>query len=86
MLGPSGKYVNIIAMIAHYGVRPSTGQTSKEVIACPASTFDGAGHCQWRACRHINPSKLNPKDPLKPLSEHHTSDLAQRAQAEPMLL
>ena len=41
---------------------------SKELNVRPWSKLEGAGHCCWRAGKHLQPARLHAKDPLHHLA------------------
>ena len=81
-----GNYSNIRVVLRHFVGELATEQRgSKELNVCPWSKLEGAGHCTWRAVKHLRPSRLHPKDLLDHLAKDHGSDPAQYEQAEAMI-
>ena len=81
-----GNYSNIKVVLQHFGGLLATEQQgSSELNVCPWFKLERAGHCTWRAGRHLKPSRLHPKDLLDHVAKEHRSDVAQREQAEAMI-
>ena len=81
-----GNYANIRYVLRHVGGELATEQRgSKEFNVCPWSRLEGAGHCLWRAGKHLRPARLHPKDLLDHLARDKGSDPAQRDEAMAMI-
>ena len=81
--GPPPTVWQLHVMLRHFGGELATKQRgSGEVNLFPPSKLEGAGHCTWRAGKHLRPSRLHPKDLVDHLANDHGSDPAQRARAE----
>ena len=81
-----GNYSNIRVVLRHFGGELATEQRgSSEINVCPWSKLQGAGHCTWRAGKHLRPGRLHPKNLLDHIAKDHGSDPDQREQVEAML-
>ena len=58
---------------------------SGQLKVCPSFKLEGAGHCPWRAGRHLKPSHLHSKDLLDHPAKEDGSDPAEREQAQAMV-
>ena len=81
-----GHYTNIRFLMRCFGGELATEQRgSKMLNVCPLSKLEGAGHCAWRAGKHLRLSHLHPKDLLDHQARDHGSDPAKREHAMAMI-